>query len=175
MIGNAIWLVIFMTNTSVGFFFGLLDIIAMLVTQIFIMQKTTRAKVNIVEFVTLRMGFTIYTGWVTAATILNTTFFLKSVGMKDPSAGLSETTWVVVIFYVALVIYILASFMERNPLYGGVYIWVLMAIRNRQASYSDIQTNAMIAVIILIISLVGITGLSIHEKMKGKLEKGLFY
>jgi len=32
MIGNAIWLVVFMTNTSVGFAFALLDIIAMLAT-----------------------------------------------------------------------------------------------------------------------------------------------
>jgi hypothetical protein len=130
---------------------------------------------NVVEFISLRCGVTIYTGWVTAATILNTSFFLKSIGMKDPSAGLGETTWVVVILYVALVVYVLASFMERNPLYGGIYIWALFAIRNGQASYSDIQTNSLIAVIILIVALVGIIALSIYEKMKGKLEKGLFF
>jgi len=139
------------------------------------MQKSTRAKVNVVEFISLRMGFTIYTGWVTAATILNTTFFLKSVGMKEGSSGFPETTWVCIIFYVALVIYILASLMERNPLYGAIYIWVLFAIKNRQAPYSDIQTHSLIAVIILIVSLVAITAFSLYEKMKGKLVKGLFY
>ena len=131
MIGNAIWLVVFMTNTSVGFAFALIDIILMLGTQVFIMQKATRNKINVIEFISLRCGFTIYTGWVTAATILNTTFFLKSAGMKDPSAGFGETTWTCIMFYIALVVYIIASFMERNPLYGGIYIWVLFAIRNR--------------------------------------------
>ena len=139
------------------------------------MQKSTRAKVNAIEFISLRMGFTIYTGWVTAATILNTTFFLKSVGMKGASAGFDETTWVCIVFYVALVVYILASFMERNPLYGAVYIWVLFAIRNRQSPYSDIQTNAIIAVTVLILALVSITGFIFYEKSKGNQTRGLFY
>ena len=139
------------------------------------MRKSCEYKVNIVEFIALRIGFSLYTGWVTAATILNVSFFLNSVGMKNPNAGFDETTWVVIIFYIALVIYILASFVERNPLYGAVYIWVLFAIKYNQAPYSDIQTNSIIAVVILIIALVGITGFSIYEKMNDKLTKGLFY
>jgi len=95
--------------------------------------------------------------------------------MKGLNAGFAESTWTCIIFYVALVVYVLASAMERNPLYGGVYIWVLFAIKNRAAAYPDIQTHSVIAVIILIVALVGITGLSIYEKMKGKLEKGLFF
>merc|ERR1711907_684071 len=39
------------------------------------------------------------------------------------------------VLWVALVIYNLASYMERNPLYGSVFIWVLLAIRN------EIMTN----------------------------------
>ena len=113
----------------------------MLVTQLYIMQKAVRAKINTMEFISLRCGFTIYTGWLTAATILNAAIFLKSVGMVDPSAGLSETTWVCVILYIALIIYIVTSFMERNPLFGAIYIWVLFAIRYRQATYTDIRAN----------------------------------
>jgi len=37
MIGNSLWLIFFMTNTSVGFAFALLDIILMLGTQVYIM------------------------------------------------------------------------------------------------------------------------------------------
>jgi len=175
MIGNGAWLIIFMTNSTAGFVLSLLDIIMMLATQVYIMGKSTRAKVNVVEFISLRCGFSIYTGWVTAATILNTTFFLKSAGMKDPSAGFGETTWVVIIFYIALCVYVSASFYERNPLYGGIYIWVLFAIKNRQAQYSNIQTNSLIAVIILMVALVGVIALHVFEKMKGKSERGLFF
>jgi benzodiazapine receptor len=139
------------------------------------MQKTTRAKLNVVEFISLRMGFSIYTGWVTAATILNATFFLKSVGVKGASAGFSESTWTCIILYVALIVYVLASFMERNPLYGAVYIWVVVAIRNRQVTFPDIQSNSMIVLILIIVHVVLLNVLSIYEKMKGKATKGLYF
>jgi len=75
-------------------------------------------------------------------------------------SGDSQTTWTVIILYVALVIYVLASFMERNPGFGAVYIWVLFAIKANPVvtAYSDIQTNAVIVVIILILALCGISG-----------------
>jgi len=37
MIANGIWLVIFMTNTNVGFAVGIVDIVVMVLTQIYIM------------------------------------------------------------------------------------------------------------------------------------------
>jgi len=101
----------------------------MLITQVYIMRLSTRNKVNTWEFITLRCGFSIYTGWVTAATILNATFLLKSYGVEGDNAGLTEDTWCVVILWVALCVYVLASFMERNPLYAAIFIWVLVAIR----------------------------------------------
>ena len=137
LMGNALWLVVFGQNAAWAFGISLVVIIGMLGTQVYIMRQSTRSKVNTFEFITLRCGFTIYTGWVTAATILNVTFFLKSLGMKDDKAGFSEDTWCVIILWVALCVYVLASFMERNPLYAAVYIWVLVAIRKNH----DDETN----------------------------------
>lgn len=98
-------------------------------TQVYIMNQSTRTKVNEYEFITLRIGFSLYSGWVMAACIIGVAFFLKSLGMKGDNAGLAEDTWCVVIMWVALCIYVVASFMERNPLFAAVYIWVLIAIR----------------------------------------------
>ena len=73
-----------------------------------------------------------------AATIINIAIFLKyNLGVNETNAGLSETSWSCVMIYVALFIYILASYMERNPVFGGVYLWVLLALRTRQKA-SDI-------------------------------------
>ena len=91
-------------------------------------MKATRAKVNAVEFISLRLGLSIYSGWVTAATILNATFTLKSFGMKDPELGsFDEEKWSILVLYVALVIYNIASWREKNPVFGCVFIWVLQA------------------------------------------------
>lgn len=84
------------------------------------------------------MGFSIYSGWVTAATILNVSILLKSLGMKDPDLAYSEESISVVILCVAEVIYLITTAVENNPLFGLVYIWVLLAIRSNQKKYEHI-------------------------------------
>lgn len=56
---------------------SIVDIVILLVTCIWILMLSTRNKVNTFEFITLRCGFSIYSGWVTAATILNIAIVLK--------------------------------------------------------------------------------------------------
>ena len=81
LILNALWLLIFGQNAAWSFGLALVVISSMTATQAYIMRQTVRTKVNAFEFVVLRCGFTIYTGWVAAATIIGVTIFLKSLGM----------------------------------------------------------------------------------------------
>ena len=85
MVINGLWLCLFMTDTTWGFALALIDIILMLVSNIWIMINTNTAKLNLVETISLREGFSIYAGWVTAALILNVATLLKSLGMADPN------------------------------------------------------------------------------------------
>lgn len=84
---------------------------------------------NVFTFISIRLGFSIYAGWVNAATILNVSIFLKSVGLKDPDFFTTEETMGAIILYVAWIIYILTTVFNMNPVFGIVYIWVLTAIR----------------------------------------------
>jgi hypothetical protein len=131
MLINGVWLLIFQTYSGAGMVFGLLDIILMLASNIYIMMVSDRTSVNITEWIGLRGGFTIYSGWVTAATILNATFMLKFFGVADPDIPyVNEEQITVGILFVAMAIYNLAAWTELNPLYGSVFIWVVMAIRS---------------------------------------------
>ena len=71
-----------------------------------------------------------YAGWVTVATILNTTLLLKSFGVADPNIPIDEETSTCIILWVALIIYNVATYLERNPLFGGIYIWAIFAIHH---------------------------------------------
>lgn len=84
-----------------------------------------------IETLSLRTGFTIYAGWVTAATILNASFLLKSIGLADPDIpyGFDEESITQIVAWVALVIYNLVAYTERNPLYGSIFVWVTLAIK----------------------------------------------
>jgi len=124
---NGAWLIFFGTNCAAGFTVAMIDITFMLITCFMMMRKSVRAKVNTIEFIGMRCGFSMYTGWVTAATFLNVTFMLKGFGFfKEPTGA--EETWTIVNMWVAFVIYNFIQGFERNPLYGGVFIWVLFAI-----------------------------------------------
>lgn len=100
------------------------------------MWKANRTKLEIgsPEFIGLRVGFSIYSGWVSAAFIINVASYLKmEYGMME-----DESYWACVILYVALAIYVLVSFIEKNPVFGCVYVWVLLAIMGKQTDSPDI-------------------------------------
>jgi len=84
---------------------------------------------NCIEFLTIRIAFSIYSGWVTAATILNVSIALKSAGLDD--SVIDEASCTIAILYIAWVIYLLISLKYKNPVYSAVYIWVLVSIKSR--------------------------------------------
>jgi len=185
MLINSIWLVLFQTNTVWGFALGLVDIIAMLTSNVFMMMKSTSANVNTTEWISMRGGFSIYSGWVTAATILNVTYLLKSLGVADPDIpfGMDEESVTVVILWVALAIYNLKAYMDRNPLYGSVFIWVILAIRNNivnnKAQYTSISDSATYIAIIHGISMVALwswlAAESYYDVDLSNVDIGIFY
>jgi|TARA_B110000285_G_scaffold195272_1_gene225456 translocator protein len=134
MVINGLWLILFMTGggTTVGFGLALVDIIAMLTSNIWILYQASTTELNLVEALSLRGGFTIYSGWVTAATILNVSFLLKALGLADPNIlyGFNEENLTETVLWVALVIYNLFAYSQRNPLYGSIFIWVTLAIKS---------------------------------------------
>jgi len=131
MMINAVWLLLFQQNQVWGFAVALVDAIAMLATNVYVMGLATSTTNTIWEWIGLRGGFSVYAGWVTAATILNVTYLLKSLGLQNGNlAGLSEEQVTVGVVWVAFMIYNLVAWTERNPLYGSIFIWVILAIYN---------------------------------------------
>jgi len=171
MLLNGIWLVIFQTNSVIGFTVGALVIAGILSTDLFMMMKSTRTPVNVYEWISMRGGFSIYSGWVSAATILNIYYMLKSWGLVDGSIfwGLDEESLGVVVLYVAWAIYNVAAYSERNPLYGSVLIYVIYAIYDNivtnKSYYTSLETNTMIILVLQILSMSGLTAYLGYEEM----------
>lgn len=171
MVTNGIWLPLFQLDSKVGFVIALLDIIVVISSALYMMMKVTRARVNGWEFVSLRLGLSIYSGWLTAATILNVTYMLKCFGVKDPELGsFDEECWTILVLYVALIIYNVASYIEKNPAYGSVFIWVIFAIINNlkelRPELKTLMTNCYIIAGIHVPSMVGLTSYVIYARYK---------
>ena len=105
----------------------------MLVNTAFIMMKSLRTKVNWFEWITLRGGMSIYTGWLTAATILNATITLQRLGFMEPDLPFgTDQLWTAITLWVAFAVYEIGMISEKNPVFGAVFVWVLFAIIDEQ-------------------------------------------
>jgi hypothetical protein len=79
MVLNALWVFIYLSNSTLGFTLSFIEILLLLSSCFFMMMKTSRGgDLNWTEFISMKVGFSIYAGWVTSATILNLVYMLKS-------------------------------------------------------------------------------------------------
>ena len=60
---------------------------------------------------------------------------LKAMGLADPNITSEQDEFITIgVLWVGFLIYNLTSWIERSPLYGSVYIWVLFALRSEVVS-----------------------------------------
>ena len=175
------WFFLFQSYTGWGFIISSFDIGLMLATAVYMMMVSTRQVVNWWEAVFIRGGMTIYSGWLTTATILNIVIALKFLGVKDPDIPITEEITSIILLYVAAIIYNLASYIELNPLYGAVFIWVVYAIRNEilelKPGNDDLLVNLDILGVFQSISMTALVSYLAAEAIYDVSDstRGLFY
>jgi len=157
----SLWPILFWFNNAAGFAISLVAILFVLSSDWYMLLMSQKANVNWVEWISIRAQFSINSGWVTAATILNVSLMLKAMGLAAPNIPSEYEEYMTVgVLWVALVIYNSASYVERNPLYGSIFIWVLLAIRSEiltnKAQYTMIEENLTALLIIHGISMVSL-------------------
>jgi len=159
---------------------------AILVTCLWIMIKSSNAKLTLFEGITLRGGFTLYSGWITAAFIVSLSSLLYRLGMADPNIlyGFNEENLSQIIVWVAFIIYNVVAWNERNPLFGSIYIWVSLAIKsnlsNKHADFTSLLDTLTTVTDINIISMVVLWALLSAEVIYGldtpsNWNNGIFY
>lgn len=141
----------------------------MLVTAYYMMFAADRSTNNLIEFITMRGGFSIYAGWLTAATILNVSFLMRWLGIQGPISNLlfTEEMLGVIKIWMAFAVYEFVSYFDRNPVFGGVFIWVLAGImvdiEDNRDQMTTLWTNCLVALILHSISLSALSAYLIFE------------
>jgi len=157
LLSNSAWLIIFGFYNTYGFVGGLIDIIFMLGSALYIMYQTIKNDVDWIELVGLRATFSIYAGWLTTATILNTCFVLMDFGMRDVNNIFpNEETWGIIILWIAFLIYQTAVEVFKNPLFGAVFSWAITAIyvdASGKGTLKNLEANALVIDVLHSISL----------------------
>jgi hypothetical protein len=78
------------------------------------------------EYITEFVNFSVYLGWISVATIANTTIFLTSVGVANQGSLATVLTVVVIAIAVGLGLYFILK--QRNVWYALVILWASYGI-----------------------------------------------
>lgn len=118
-------------------FLSVIIMVALLITLISIFGKIQmqRAHPRKRDHLLAEVPFIIYLGWISVATIANTTTLLVKMGYKG--APLSEATWSIIMMIIAMGFGIWMSVRHHRPAYAMVICWALWGIQRGQGDQNE--------------------------------------
>ena len=90
-----------------------------------------------------KIPFQLYLGWISVATIANTTAVLVDYGWTG--GPLAEVTWAAIMVVVATLAGLFFATRYKDIAYNGVLLWAFYGIYARQASEGPLQTTLYVA------------------------------
>ncbi len=101
------------------------------------------------------LPFSIYFGWITVATIANITTFLVSINWNG--FGISDYIWTSIILVIGAIIGIIRMNLDKNFVYGLVFIWAYIGILIKHTSlngFAGQYSGVIYTVVVCLISFV---------------------
>ncbi|MBK8134432.1 MAG: tryptophan-rich sensory protein [Chloroflexi bacterium] len=89
----------------------------------------------------VHIPFSLYIGWITAATITNAGYVLVDAGWNG--FGVDAQTWAIIMLVVTGVVALGMVYFRRDIAYGAVIVWAVTAIASRHADVTAVQTVAL--------------------------------
>jgi hypothetical protein len=105
---------------------SVLIILGMLLTAIILFGKAKQAVLRDEARFWVAIPFALYIAWLSVATIVNTSVWLKDMGWQGGSLG--ETPWTIGMLCVVLIVGIVISYTFRDIVYPLVISWAAIAI-----------------------------------------------
>ena len=118
----SLWIAIYSIGSSFSFIFATILMAGAAVTGLWVMKCCGVMKVNPVEFVCLRVGWTLHASWTFYLFFLNLHQTLSEFGF----IGATTTMWTWVFLIVMAVVACGISFSQNNPLFSLVTVWVML-------------------------------------------------
>lgn len=143
---------------------GIMLLILTSLLMIYLRLKIGKSEENSMIRYLVHLPFSIYLGWITVATIANTTALL--VHTEWGAFGLSEQFWAVSAIGIATIIGLLVLFRRNDPYYTAVLVWAFAGIMlKRMAVEANDEAVFIAAGIGAVVLLAGIIYQIIKKKV----------
>lgn len=155
---NIIWLIVWLYELIL---LSLIIMILLLLSLIVIYLRLNIAlgDLNKRDKIILWTPFSLYLGWITVASIANSTVLLVSINWDQ--FGIPAFTWTVIVIIVALFLTLTVLYSRKDFIYPLVTIWALIGIIIKRIG--DNYELAVISLVIIIIICVNVVYLLIKE------------
>lgn len=150
-IANVTWL--FLWHYEV-FAFTLVAMLVLLLSLIAIYLRLDigRSDVSTGEKWAVHIPFSIYLGWITVATIANTTQLLYYLDWN--AWGIAPEIWAVIILAAGVIISVFMSLTRADIAYSLVLVWAYIGIAQKQGDNQLVTTSALIATGLILLVLI---------------------
>jgi hypothetical protein len=111
-----------------------------------------RGKVSNAEKWAVHIPFSIYLGWITVATIANTTQLLYYLGWNG--WGISAEIWAVIMLAAGVVISAIMSYTRVDIAYSLVLVWAYIGIARKHADTPLVANSALVAAGLILVILI---------------------
>jgi hypothetical protein len=102
----------------------------------------------------IHLPFSVYLGWITIATIANTTALLVNLDWKR--FGLSEPFWTVVVIIIGIAISLTILFCRKDIFYCLVVDWALFGILIKRLAADTVPVQSIITVLIIGLTVISV-------------------
>ena len=144
---NILWLIVWLYE------FILLSLIVMLLLLFSLIVIYLRLNIALGDLnkqgkIIVWTSFSLYLGWITVATIANSTVFLISINWDQ--FGIPPFTWTVIVIFVALFLTLTVLYSRKDFIYPLVIIWALIGIIiKRIGDNYDLAVVALVMIIVI--------------------------
>lgn len=153
-IANITWLLLWHYNQYALSFVAMLALLGSLIA-IYIRLDVNIAPASLRERLLVYAPFSLYMGWITAATILNAGVVLYDADLAQNFLGLSEPTWAAIMLSVVIVVTSLLVLTRTDIVYAAVVIWAFIGIMSKHGDVELVANTAAIGIAIIALLSVG--------------------
>jgi tryptophan-rich sensory protein len=102
----------------------------------------------------IHVPFSVYLGWISAATITNTAYVLYDQGYREQFLGLGAETWAVLLIAASAGLALFTILARRDMVYALVIAWAVSAIGVRYQGVSPIAVSTLIATVVILLAII---------------------
>ncbi len=122
---NIIWLFSWHYNIIPLSFLLMIGILLTLI-KIYLNLNIGLEDISTKDKILVHLPFSVYFGWISIATIANTTVLLVATGWDG--FGISEPIWTIIVLIIALILTLLMQYIRKDIAYSIVVIWASIGI-----------------------------------------------